>query len=364
MRAPDDSARYATIHKDRGSFVVPPNLADYKAARATFTWEAARKGLSGLPRGRGLNIAHEAVDRHAWGHRADRTALRWIGKNGERRDYSYRELALATNRFANASRSLGLNSGDNIFVLLGRVPELYVAVLGALKMKCVVTPLFSAFGPEPIATRMEIGDARVLITTETLYRRKVEALRGSLPKLDCVILVDADQDGEGTRSWRTLMQAASDAFEIPPTDPQETALLHFTSGTTGRPKGVLHVHEAVVTHYATGLYALDLHDDDRFWCTADPGWVTGTSYGVIAPLTHGVTNIVVEAEFDAPTWYGLLAQERVTVWYTAPTAIRMMMKLGADALKDYDLSALRFAASVGEPLNAEAVVWGMEAVAR
>ena len=356
MRASDNAARYATIHKDPASFAVPPNLADYRAVCAAFNWEAARKGLSGLPQGRGLNISYEAVDRHAYGPRADRTALRWIGKTGERRDYSYRELVLATNRLANALQSMGVKSGDNVFVLLGRVPELYVAVLGTLKMKCVVTPLFSAFGPEPIATRMEIGDARVLVTTETLYRRKVEALRGSLPKLHCVILVDADQDGEGTRSWRKLMQAASAAFEIPPTDPQETALLHFTSGTTGRPKGVVHVHEAVVTHYATGLYALDLHDDDRFWCTADPGWVTGTSYGVIAPLTHGVTNIVVEAEFDAPTWYGVLAQERVTVWYTAPTAIRMMMKLGADALKDYDLSALRFAASVGEPLNAEAVV--------
>ena len=140
--------------------------------------------------------------------------------------------------------------------------------------------------------------------------------------------------------------------------------MHFTSGTTGRPKGVLHAHEAVVTHYATGLYALDLHPGDRFWCTADPGWVTGMSYGVIAPLVHGVLNIVVEAEFDAPTWYGVLARERVSVWYTAPTAIRMMMKLGAEALRDYDLSALRFAASVGEPLNPEAVVWGAEVLGR
>ncbi|WP_210210539.1 AMP-binding protein [Methylocystis hirsuta] len=219
---------------------------------------------------------------------ASRTAFAGVppprlpGPPGERRDYSYRELVLATNRLANALQSMGVKSGDNVFVLLGRAPELYVAVLGALKMKCVVTPLFSAFGPEPIATRMEIGDARVLVTTETLYPRKVEALRGRLPRLEHVILVDADQDGEGTRSWRKLMQAASDAFEIPPTDPQETALLHFTSGTTGRPKGVVHVHEAVVTHYATGLYALDLHEDDRFWCTADPGWVTGTSYGVFA----------------------------------------------------------------------------------
>lgn len=361
MRHPDDADRYARILKDPRSFVVSPNLADYEAARSAFSWEQARAALSGLPGGGGLNIAYEAVDRHARGPRASRVALRWIGKAGERRDYTYGELAASTNRFANALQSVGVKAGDSVFILLGRVPELYVGMLGALKLKCVVSPLFSAFGPEPIATRMEIGDARVLVTTEALYRRKVEALRERLPKLECVILIDAEEDGERTRSWRKLMQAAPENFDIGPTDPRETALLHFTSGTTGRPKGVIHVHEAVVTHYATGRYALDLHDGDRFWCTADPGWVTGTSYGVIAPLTHGVTNIVVEAEFDAPSWYGVLAQERVTVWYTAPTAIRMMMKLGAAAVKDYDLSILRFAASVGEPLNAEAVVWGMEA---
>jgi acetyl-CoA synthetase len=361
MRLPDDSARYATIRKDAAAFAVTPNLLDYRAACASFRWETARAALNGLPGGAGLNIAHEAVDRHALGARKNHVALRWIGKDGERRDYTYEALASSTNRFANALRSLSVKAQDNVFILLGRVPELYVAMLGALKNKCIVSPLFSAFGPEPIATRMEIGGARVLITTQSLYRRKVEALRGRLQTLEHVILVDADEDAETTRSWKRLMQGSSPDFTIPPTDPQEAALLHFTSGTTGRPKGVLHVHEAVVTHYVTGLYALDLHEGDRFWCTADPGWVTGTSYGVIAPLTHGVTNIVVEAEFDAPSWYGVLAKERVNVWYTAPTAIRMMMKLGAEVLKDYDLTALRFAASVGEPLNAEAVVWGAEA---
>ena len=349
------------ITKDFGSSRLRPNLIDYAAVRAGFDWADARALLDGLPGGRGLNIAHEAADRHAHGPRAERVALRWLGKSGERRDFTYRALAAMTSRFANALGALGIGAGGRVFVLLGRVPELYIAVLGALKAQCIVTPLFSAFGPEPIATRLDIGGGQVLVTTEALYRRKVDSLRSRLPRLTQVILVDDGPALTGTLRWRQLMEAADDNFTIPPTDPQDIALVHFTSGTTGRPKGAIHVHEAVVTHYITGLYALDLHDDDIFWCTADPGWVTGTSYGIIAPLTHGVTNLVVEAEFDAQTWYGILAAERVNVWYTAPTAIRMMMKLGAGAVHDYDLSALRFMASVGEPLNPEAVLWGIEA---
>lgn len=349
------------IAKDPTRFSRRPNLLDYAAVRADFDWAAARRLLDGLPDRRGLNIAYEAVDRHVHGPLADRVALRWLGKSNERRDLSYRELATETNRFANVLYGLGLEAGDRVFVLLGRVPELYVAVLGALKAKCVVSPLFSAFGPEPIATRLEIGEGKVLITTEALYRRKVEALRARLPNLKHVVLIDDGAPAAGTLRWSELMAEAGDAFVIPPTSPEDMALLHFTSGTTGRPKGAIHAHEAVVTHHVTGLYALDLHDDDIFWCTADPGWVTGTSYGIIAPLTHGVTNVIVEAEFDAETWYGVLSSERITVWYTAPTAIRMMMKLGAEAVHGYDLGAMRFMASVGEPLNPEAVLWGMEA---
>jgi acetyl-CoA synthetase len=245
---------------------------------------------------------------------------------------------------------------------MGRLPELYVAVLGALKARCVVSPLFSAFGPEPIATRVEIGDGRVLVTTLGLYRRKVENVRAKLPGLAHVIVVgDETFEDAGLHAWSALMETASARFTIAPTDPEDMALLHFTSGTTGRPKGAIHVHGAIAAHHMTGIYALDLHDDDIFWCTADPGWVTGTSYGILAPLTNGVTSVVLEAEFDAQTWYSVLQHERVSVWYTAPTAIRMMMRLGSDAVKSYDLSALRFMASVGEPLNPEAVVWGQEA---
>jgi acetyl-CoA synthetase len=353
------------IVKSRGSAGRRPNLPVYERTLREFTWDAARLLLDGLPGHRGLNIAHEAVDRHAEGALADRQALRWIGRSGQRRVFTFRELKAATNRFANALRSLGVGEGESVFVLSGRIPELYIAVLGALKAKCVASPLFSAFGPEPIATRLSIGEGRVLVTTEALYRRKVDTIRARLPKLEYVILV-ADEGGiaappAATLGWQDAVEKQSPEFLIPPTDPQDRALLHFTSGTTGRPKGAIHVHEAVVTHHVTGRYALDLHDEDVFWCTADPGWVTGTSYGIIAPLTNGVTSVIAEAEFDAETWYGILQHEHVTVWYTAPTAIRMMMKLGVEALRGYDLSSLRFMASVGEPLNPEAVVWGQQA---
>lgn len=359
---------YPTIVKSREHLGKPPNLLDYEAARAAFRWDWARGLLDGLPGGRGLNIAYEAVDRHAKGPRAERHALRWIGRSGAQRILTYRDLQAETNKFANALLSLGLGEGDAVFVLAGRIPELYIAVLGALKAKCVASPLFSAFGPEPLATRLKLGEACLLVTTEALYRRKVASIRPQLPKLAHVVLVSEGQQGAqaagdvpDTLEWHQLMAAQSPDFEIPPTAPEDRALLHFTSGTTGRPKGAIHVHEAVVTHHITGYYALDLHDDDIFWCTADPGWVTGTSYGIIAPLTNGVTNVVVEAEFDAATWYGVLQRERVSVWYTAPTAIRMMMKLGLEALRDFDLSSLRFLASVGEPLNPEAVIWGQQA---
>ena len=210
-----------------------------------------------------------------------------------------------------------------------------------------------------------MGDARVLVTTPELYRRKVQALRGRLPGLRHVILVgEVDETlaaEPGVHQWSTLMDGMPTQYAIGPTTPETMSLLHFTSGTTGRPKGAVHVHGAVLAHLVTGRFALDLHDEDVFWCTADPGWVTGTSYGIIAPLVCGVTNVVVEAEFDPATWYGVLETERVSVWYTAPTAIRMMMKLGTEPLQGRDLSALRFMASVGEPLNPEAVVWGVKA---
>ena len=352
------------IRKEPAGLPVRPNLVDYDAERAGFSWASARRSLDGLPGGRGLNIAHEAVDRHAAGPRSTRIALRWLGRDDATQDITYAQLRDLTSRFANVLAGLGIGAGDRVFLLCGRIPALYVGLLGALKHRCVVTPLFSAFGPEPIVTRMEIGSARVLVTTTSLYRRKVESIRARLPSLEHVLLVD-DEGGAtlppGTQALQALLDAASPAYEIGATDPETPALLHFTSGTTGKPKGALHVHQAIVAHYATGRLALDFHADDVFWCTADPGWITGTSYGVIAPLAHGITQVVDEADFDAERWYAILGRERVSVWYTAPTAVRMMMKTGAEAARRHAFPKLRFIASVGEPLNPQAVSWGVEA---
>jgi acetyl-CoA synthetase len=348
-------------HARRGA-----NLVDYAHARHDFSWQRARTELSGLPGGAGLNICHEAVDRHA-AHRAwaDVTALRWLDRAAGVRNISYRELSEATSRFANVLAGLGVEPGERVFTLLGRVPELYVAVLGTLKARCVLSPLFSAFGPEPVRERMELGEAAVLVTTPALYRRTVSAVRDRLPRLRHVLLAGTAGAGiADTLDLAPLMARAAPEFTIAPTDPQEAALLHFTSGTTGRPKGALHVHEAVVAHHATARAALDLRPDDVFWCTADPGWVTGTSYGIVAPLVVGATVLSDQGEFDVRRWYRTLETQRVTVWYTAPTAIRMLMRRGPEEAARHDLSALRLVASVGEPLNPEAVRWGAEVLGR
>ncbi len=350
---------FLPIPKNTASMPVQPNLLDYEQTCAEFSWKSVGRELHGLPDGSGLNIAYAAVDRHADSPLCDRVAIRCLGKGGKNIDLTYGTLKEGSNRFANLLGHLGVGKGERVFWLAGRIPDLYSVFFGTLKKGSVFCPLFSAFGPEPIFQRLERGNARVLVTTRRQYDKKIAPLLNRLPELRHVLLIDAEQDwDERVLALPPLMAAASAAFTIPPTDPEDMAILHFTSGTTGMPKGAVHVHNAVHTHFITGRYVLDLHADDIFWCTADPGWVTGTSYGIIAPLLFGVTSIVDEADFDPERWYRILQEQRVRVWYTAPTAIRMLMRAPAEQRQRYDLSALRLVHSVGEPLNPEAILWG------
>lgn len=348
------------IEKNIDEFVVKPNLLDYAREYEEFKWEEALDKFDGLPSG-GLNIAYEAIDRHAGGLLKDKTALLWLGQKGERKAYTFGEMKKATAKFANVLKTLNILKGERVFTLSSRLPELYISVMGVLKNQNVLCPLFSQFGPEPILQRMQRGDAKVLLTTKKLFDKKILPIIEELPELRYVLLFDAETHvNEKVLSFPRLMDEVSDIFEIPSTDPEDMSILHFTSGTTGMPKGVVHVHKAVYTHWMSGKYVLDLHQDDVYWCTADPGWVTGTSYGIITPWIHGVTNLVDEAEFDAARWYQTLQDEKVSVWYTAPTAIRRLMRIDSEPTKEYDLSHLRLIQSVGEPLNPEAVIWGKQ----
>jgi acetyl-CoA synthetase len=317
------------------------------------------------PRG-ALNMAYEVADRHLEDGLGDAVAMRFLSRSdapeaiGER--YSYRRLASESNRFANVLRGLGLEPGQGLVVVCPRVPPLYVGVLGALKGGHVVCPLFAAFGPEPIRQRMMLGGAAVLLTSRTLYERKIAPIRDQL-SVGHVILIDVDDPAQlppGTQSFHELMELASSSFEVAGTTVDSPALVHFTSGTTGTPKGAVHVHGALSLQRWSTRSVLGVGSDDVYWCTADPGWVTGTSYGILGPLAVGATSIVDEAEFDADRWYRLLAAQHVNVWYTAPTAIRMLMRAGAECARGHDLSHLRSAFSVGEPLGADVVRWGID----
>lgn len=328
--------------------------------RRSYAWEDAAKELDWQPGG-GINIAHEAVRRHALGVRSNHAAIRCIRQDRSFTTITYAELNAKASRFAVVLRRLGIRDGHTVAVLLGRTPELYIAALGTWMRTAMFCPLYAAFGPEPIRQRLSRGNVQVLVTTTAMFERKVWHMMSALPALQKVLLTDAPSHMAPNVLSLSLLMADADADHvIPRTDPQTPASLHFTSGTTGMPKGAVHVHGAILTHVATARSVLELRDDDVFWCTADPGWVTGTSYGIIAPLVCGVTMVVDEAEFDASRWYGILEEHRITVWYTAPTAIRRLMRLHIQPRVTFDLSALRSVHSVGEPLPADAVRWGMK----
>jgi acetyl-CoA synthetase len=340
---------------------VRPNLDHGYVLGGDFDWTQMEREL-GIQRREELNLAHLAIDRHAASPRRDKVALFWEEKNGETESYTFGELSTLTNKFANVLVGLGVAKGDRVFTFMERLPELYIAVFGGLKLGAIVGPLFADFGPDPVRDRLRDSGARVLITSPAL-RDRIAPILPELPDLQHLIMVD--RSGQplaqaGEISYQEAMAGAASDFPRIRTGANDYSLMHYTSGTTGKPKGAVHIHYAAVQHYATGKWALDLHADDVYWCTADPGWVTGTSYGMSAPWTNGVSQVVYEGGFRASAWYSIIEKYRVTVWYTAPTALRMLMKAGEQVPKQHDLSSLRHICSVGEPLNPEAVIWGLK----
>ena len=337
------------------------NMGNYEERVGNFNWQMAEKEL-GYKEGDIINIGYYCSDRICEMGKGDKLALIWEGHAGEVKKYTFNQMRILTNTIAAYLQQLGINPGDRVCLFMDKVPELYFGFLGILKMGSIAQPLFSAFGGDSLFTRLEDAGTKAIITQKK-HLAKVRKILQDLPELLHIIVVDDD----GTKPLREReiafsMEAAEpvEKFGIYPSTAETPSVLHYTSGTTGKPKGAQHVHYSIISQYITAKYVLDFQEDDIYWCTADPGWVTGTSYGIIGPWANGATQCVLDAGFRADSWYKFIQDHKITIWYSAPTAIRSLMKHGKEPVEQFDLSTLRHMCSVGEPLNAEAVIWSTE----
>ena len=334
------------------------NIGSYEERLKNFRWSLAEKEL-GYKDGEVINIAWYCSDRICLNGNSEKIALYYEGFGGVVKKFTFNDIRLAGNTIGTFLQNLGLKNEDRICLFMDRIPELYLSFLGILKIGAIVQPLFSAFGDESLFVRLENARTRAIIT-QRKHLFKVRKILDKLPDLEFVIVVDQDKN-KPLKSREVLFNIEESSpvenMEIFPTVAESPSVLHYTSGTTGQPKGVKHVHYSLISQYLTAKWVLDLQNDDIYWCTADPGWVTGTSYGIIGPWSLGITQCILDAGFSAQAWYSFIDKYRVTMWYSAPTAIRSLMKVGDEIIKEYNLSSLRQLASVGEPLNAEAVIW-------
>jgi acetyl-CoA synthetase len=334
------------------------HIGSYDERIKNFSWSIAEEELGYTP-GDVINIGWYCSDRICQMGKANKMALIWDGLGGAEKRYTYNDLRIASNSIGQFLRDLGINAGDRVCLFMDKIPELYIGFLGILKTGAIAQPLFSAFGDESLFIRLENAQTRAIITQKK-HAPKVRKIIEKMPWLEYLIIVDQDpskplQQREVAMNLEELPKVEN--FEIYPTYAETPSVLHYTSGTTGQPKGVKHVHYSLISQYLTSKWVLDLQDDDIYWCTADPGWVTGTSYGIIGAFSNGVTQCVTDAGFSAEAWYRFIEKHRITMWYSAPTAIRSLMKAGDEIIKKFDLTCLRHLASVGEPLNSEAVIW-------
>ena len=337
------------------------NIGKYEERLKNFDWSISEKEL-GYNKGDIINIGWYCSDRICDLGMGSKLALIWEDHAGKNKRYTYNDIRQLSNTFAKYFTDLGIKPGERICLFMDKVPELYIGFLGILKMGGIAQPLFSAFGDESLFTRLDNAKTTAIITQKK-HVAKVRKIREQLPSLKHIIIVDSDNAGLKDREITFDMDGAGrvDKWDIFPSTAETPSVLHYTSGTTGQPKGAQHVHNSLISQYLTSKWVLDLQPDDIYWCTADPGWVTGTSYGIIGPWANGVTQAVLDAGFSSDTWYAFIQKHKITVWYSAPTAIRLLMRDGTPVVRKYDLNSLRHLCSVGEPLNAEAVIWSKEA---
>jgi acetyl-CoA synthetase len=334
------------------------NIGSYEDRIKNFDWSISEKELDYQP-GNVINIGWFCSDRICEMGKADKMGLIWEGSTGIEKKYTYNDIRLETNTIAQFLTDLGIKAEDRVCLFMDKIPELYLGFLGILKTGAIAQPLFSAFGDESLFIRLENAQTRAIITQKK-HAPKVRKILEKMPWLEFLIIVDQDpgkplQQREVALNLEQLSKVES--YDVYPTKAESPSVLHYTSGTTGQPKGVKHVHYSLISQYLTAKWVLDLQDDDIYWCTADPGWVTGTSYGIIGGFSNGVTQCVLDAGFSAENWYRFIEKHKISMWYSAPTAIRSLMKAGDEVVKKFDLSSLRLLASVGEPLNSEAVIW-------
>ena len=352
------------IKKKLSDFKIPPNLDDYEKVRQSFSYQDAKKEIDFI--GGKLNAAENAIERNAKNFRKNKIALYWKGADGNEQKFTFLELNDAANQFANLLHEFNVDQGDRVFFFLSRVPELYFGFLGTLKRGAIAGTMFAAFGPQAIEDRLGNSQARILVTEPELFDR-VEKVAHKLTNLETVFVTGEPQKvkhlkihGKKVFSFTETLSKMSKNYKTRMMNPEDPAFMLYTSGTTGKPKGVVHVHKAIIHEHISAKFVLDLRDDDVYWCTADPGWVTGIAYEILGSWSNGSSTVVTNGRFDPGEWYSILQDYKVTVWYTAPTAIRMLMAAGNDLVKKYDLSSLRHLASVGEPLNPEPIRWGLK----
>ncbi|MEK4975320.1 acetate--CoA ligase [Niallia sp. FSL R7-0648] len=333
------------------------NLENYEELYQHFKWVQAEKDFSWHQTGK-INLAYEAIDRHAENYRANKVALHYFHPS-RKETYTFKDLKKFSNKAGNVLKDVGnVNKGDRVFIFMPRSPELYFALLGAIKLGAIVGPLFEAFMEDAVKDRLFDSEAKVIITTPELVNRIPHT---ELPALETIFIIGENiQEDDKTKDFLHYFQTASTELDIEWVDRKDGLILHYTSGSTGKPKGVLHVHNAMIQHYQTAKWVLDLQEEDVYWCTADPGWVTGTSYGIFGPWLTGSTNVVAGGRFSPDVWYKTIETFGVTVWYSAPTSFRMLMAAGEEVTEKYTLSSLRHILSVGEPLNPEVIRWGYD----